>query len=972
MKTKLLFLSLLVCLFTGQAWGVDWTETTNLALNKTAVSSSGTASAGNDGNTGTRWESATKDGEWWFVDLTEAKTISDIEIVWEGAYAKTYQVYGFTTEPTYTTNEDGTKTLTQDLSAATPIYSQDKTLTGFPYTDSHSGLNATARYLLVYCQTRGSVYGNSFYEFRVAERVADYDVVKELGVTNLTINQGESGTVTVSGLNSIGTVIDATEAGATLTASSSDVTITNNNDGTFGVTCNTLGTYTLTASATVAGLACTGTGTLAVKYNWTTNTNIAATTNNSLAVAHASHNDASAYLSNDNNTGTRWEAGGGAVTGTDVYWYVDLGNTYSVNAIEMIWQNAYAKSYKIYTATQLDTEGNPAWGTTEIISQDATLTEFPYEDTHVLATPVTARYIKVSQIENGYPGYGMSMWEFRVAGTASAPSVLTYVNISSNTVTVAGRSENITATATDQYGKAYSTDGITYNFSANTSGASITNGVFTSTQKGSATFTATVGSVTSSPITINTVAEGDNIALASNGATATADASTTASADFAIDGNDGTRWISNSGTEAADQEINHWITVDLGGNYDIDLIEVQWEAAIAKDYEVYASDNADDLGTAVYTKTGNAFGAATHDFYGTTLSGKRYIKINSTKNASAYGNSIYEIKVYGKGIMSLTSAATATAKIYTGTWNAATFAANDAATVTNNDLTSVKGLPSTITVANPNCLVYVASGAACATQNNVVTVSGDNYTAHAIALTAGHPFYAAHDVAVSTADNITFTGSFAKSDEYCPIVLPFSFRTLSSDFEIELLSKVNLAEKKLTFKTKNPSNSSAANYPLMLKLNADFTTITAYNDTVFATPVTPTPGETPAPDLNMLKWIPMTLNGMYSTYSGYTTTGSEYVYDATSKTFVIAASGTLIAPFGAYVYASSNPTVNNLAIEINGTTTNNAVIVDDVNPFVDVYTLDGRLIRHNVETDKATINLEKGFYIVGGKKLFVK
>jgi hypothetical protein len=253
-----------------------------------------------------------------------------------------------------------------------------------------------------------------------------------------------------------------------------------------------------------------------------------------------------------------------------------------------------------------------------------------------------------------------------------------------------------------------------------------------------------------------------------------------------------------------------------------------------------------------------------------------------------------------------------------------------------------------------------------------VTVSGDNYTAHAIALTAGHPFYAAHDVAVSTADNITFTGSFAKSDEYCPIVLPFSFRTLSSDFEIELLSKVNLAEKKLTFKTKNPSNSSAANYPLMLKLNADFTTITAYNDTVFATPVTPTPGETPAPDLNMLKWIPMTLNGMYSTYSGYTTTGSEYVYDATSKTFVIAASGTLIAPFGAYVYASSNPTVNNLAIEINGTTTNNAVIVDDVNPFVDVYTLDGRLIRHNVETDKATINLEKGFYIVGGKKLFVK
>src|SRR5690606_37386725 len=66
---------------------------TNLALRKTATSSSGTASAAVDGNTGTRWESAFSDGpEWLMVDLGDAHLITDAEIVWETASASNYEL----------------------------------------------------------------------------------------------------------------------------------------------------------------------------------------------------------------------------------------------------------------------------------------------------------------------------------------------------------------------------------------------------------------------------------------------------------------------------------------------------------------------------------------------------------------------------------------------------------------------------------------------------------------------------------------------------------------------------------------------------------------------------------------------------------------------------------------------------------------------------------------------------------------
>ena len=65
----------------------------NLALNKAAIATSGTASNAVDGNTtGTRWESAQSDPQTWQVDLGSEQTFNRLVIVWEAAYGKSFVI----------------------------------------------------------------------------------------------------------------------------------------------------------------------------------------------------------------------------------------------------------------------------------------------------------------------------------------------------------------------------------------------------------------------------------------------------------------------------------------------------------------------------------------------------------------------------------------------------------------------------------------------------------------------------------------------------------------------------------------------------------------------------------------------------------------------------------------------------------------------------------------------------------------
>jgi hypothetical protein len=106
---------------------------------------------------------------------------------------------------------------------------------------------------------------------------------------------------------------------------------------------------------------------------------------------------------------------------------------------------------------------------------------------------------------------------------------------------------------------------------------------------------------------------------------------------FAVDGNANTRW---SATLYVDPQ---WITVDLGGQYNISRIKFLWEAAYAKNFLVEVSaDNAN--WTIVKNITGNT--SLTNDFTGLTATG-RYVRMTGTARGSEYGYSIYELAVHG-------------------------------------------------------------------------------------------------------------------------------------------------------------------------------------------------------------------------------------------------------------------------------------------------------------------------------------
>lgn len=63
--------------------------------------------------------------------------------------------------------------------------------------------------------------------------------------------------------------------------------------------------------------------------------------------------------------------------------------------------------------------------------------------------------------------------------------------------------------------------------------------------------------------------------------------------------------------------------------------------------------------------------------------------------------------------------------------------------------------------------------------------------------------------------------------------------------------------------------------------------------------------------------------------------------------------------------------INDFMIEVGNTTGVKDINIDSAGP-VDVYNMNGQLLRHNVEPNEATQGLPSGIYIVGGKKVIVR
>src|SRR5688500_13419991 len=112
--------------------------TTNVARSRPALASSTeggyTAGLAVDGNTGTRWGSAFSNPQWLRVDLGSTQSVCRVQLRWENAYGRAYQIQ---------TSNDGTTWAT--------IYS---TTTGDGGIDNLTGLAGSGRYVRMYGTTR--------------------------------------------------------------------------------------------------------------------------------------------------------------------------------------------------------------------------------------------------------------------------------------------------------------------------------------------------------------------------------------------------------------------------------------------------------------------------------------------------------------------------------------------------------------------------------------------------------------------------------------------------------------------------------------------------------------------------------------------------------------------------------------------------------------------------------------------------
>ncbi|XVV13239.1 discoidin domain-containing protein [Actinoplanes sp. CA-131856] len=128
--------------------------------------------------------------------------------------------------------------------------------------------------------------------------------------------------------------------------------------------------------------------------------------------------------------------------------------------------------------------------------------------------------------------------------------------------------------------------------------------------------------------------------LLSQGKPATAsstEASGAYAASEAVDGNTGTRWSS----AFSDPQ---WLQVDLGSSQAITRVELNWETAAAKAFQIQVSNNATTW-TNVYSTTTATGGVQSLNVSGTG----RYVRMYGTQRTTGYGYSLWEFKVFGGG-----------------------------------------------------------------------------------------------------------------------------------------------------------------------------------------------------------------------------------------------------------------------------------------------------------------------------------
>ena len=113
----------------------------------------------------------------------------------------------------------------------------------------------------------------------------------------------------------------------------------------------------------------------------------------------------------------------------------------------------------------------------------------------------------------------------------------------------------------------------------------------------------------------------------------------------AVDGDENTRWQANQSDRNGD-----WIELELNDYYILNEVNLKWENAYAKKYNIQTSLDGEHWDT-VFTENNSDGGT---DNIGNLKSACRYVKINCTERAMDYGSSLFEIALKGQNTVSAT------------------------------------------------------------------------------------------------------------------------------------------------------------------------------------------------------------------------------------------------------------------------------------------------------------------------------
>lgn len=161
------------------------------------------------------------------------------------------------------------------------------------------------------------------------------------------------------------------------------------------------GTYSLTAKATDNQGATTTSAAVSVTVSAATSPNLAL--NKPTFTSSTENGGTPGSAAVDGDATTRWSS-----AFADPQWlYVDLGASYSLSRVKLIWEGAYGKDYQIQTSADAST-----WTTIKTVTGNTALTN------DLTGLSGTGRYVRLYGTARGTQ-YGYSLYELEVYGTAT-------------------------------------------------------------------------------------------------------------------------------------------------------------------------------------------------------------------------------------------------------------------------------------------------------------------------------------------------------------------------------------------------------------------------------------------------------------------------------------------------------------------------------------------------------------------------